>query len=97
MAIVLDAKDNLTVLGVVTLEDVIEELLEAEVWDEKDIPNIPHRPELHDILQSPQPTKSGPPSIKKFDEKNPLISLSESRSGTSSPYKYYGSIDVKEI
>jgi len=63
MAIVLDAKDNLTVLGVVTLEDVIEELLQTEVWDEKDISNIPHRPGLQGVLQTPQPVRSQPSSV----------------------------------
>lgn len=88
MAIVLDAADNLTVLGVVTLEDVIEELLETEVWDEKDFPRIPKRPELQDILSpsardSPVSSvhykeafsaKISTPPTKRLDERNPLFS-----------------------
>jgi len=37
MALVLDASDNLTIKGVVTLEDVIEQLLELEIFDESDL------------------------------------------------------------
>eukprot|EP01128_Nolandella_sp_AFSM9_P012489 TRINITY_DN9330_c0_g1_i2.p1 TRINITY_DN9330_c0_g1~~TRINITY_DN9330_c0_g1_i2.p1 ORF type:complete len:527 (-),score=95.35 TRINITY_DN9330_c0_g1_i2:134-1549(-) len=37
MALVCDPVDNVTVLGVVTLEDVIEQLLETEIYDESDL------------------------------------------------------------
>lgn len=33
MALVLDPSDNLTVLGIITLEDVLETLLESEIYD----------------------------------------------------------------
>jgi len=33
MALVVDPKDNMTVLGCVTLEDVLEQLLEVEMFD----------------------------------------------------------------
>jgi CBS domain containing-hemolysin-like protein len=44
MAFVHDPKDNLTILGVVTLEDIIEELIDSEIYDETDI-IVPDRPE----------------------------------------------------
>jgi len=44
MAFVHDPKDNLTILGVVTLEDIIEELIDSEIYDETDY-IVPERPE----------------------------------------------------
>jgi len=40
MALVLDPVDNLSVKGVVTLEDVIEQLLESEIFDEADLERV---------------------------------------------------------
>lgn len=37
MALVLDPTDSVTVLGVVTLEDVLEQLFEYEIYDELDV------------------------------------------------------------
>lgn len=37
MAIVVSPIDHMTVLGVVTLEDVIEELIQEEIYDESDL------------------------------------------------------------
>jgi len=37
MAVVLDDKDNITPLGIITLEDVIEELIQEEIEDEADL------------------------------------------------------------
>uniref|UniRef100_A0A6B2L7I0 CNNM transmembrane domain-containing protein n=1 Tax=Arcella intermedia TaxID=1963864 RepID=A0A6B2L7I0_9EUKA len=59
MALVLDPQDNLTVKGVVTLEDVIEQLLESEIFDEFDLER--------------KPTRNPNSKTKDIDEKTSLI------------------------
>jgi len=53
MALVLDPSDNLSVKGVVTLEDVIEQLLELEIFDEADLERVSKKRVERTISEAP--------------------------------------------
>jgi len=65
MASVVDSKDNLTVIGIVTLEDVIEALLDTEIYDETDLKK--------NTISKPQEIVSNIRSSGKAIDKNSLI------------------------
>jgi len=95
MAIVLDAEDNLTPIGIITLEDVIETLIGDEIYDEIDFRKMNQeslQPEYTEstILIEPKrkPSKTPTESSNEETKPDPIISTNSlMRSQQSQDYQ----------